>query len=669
MTPGTSSEAEDTLAAEGADAFAPEAAAEAQAPVAPDAEVWRGVQAARLPPSRLPVRPRPRRRGLVARVAVAFVLGLVLVAALAVAGLYAYDQQYVHRVLPGVRIGQTDLSGLDEAGARQRLEAAYASLSSGEIAISVAGATTVVGYGEIGRRADLDQMVYDALMAGRDPSSPLAQAFGELTAARAGLTVEPRVVLDRDALARRIAEIARAAESDPVDADVVVTPSGYATTLAVEGRKVDVGSAVEVIATQLDALDAPSRVGLDLLANPVGPAVTDADAQLVRSRLVAMSAAVRIVLGSDAWTIPDTTVHSWISLQHASDGRLTPVIDEAAVGVAVAALKPLIDRPMIEATMAFQATGDVVKVTPSQEGRTFDAAATTAAVTAAVQARGQGGPGGGSVQAIATVTPPTLTTEAANAAAASVTMISTWTTNFQPAAHNGMGANIWVPTRKINGTVVGPGETFSFWKTVGEVSLATGYALGGAIIDGRTQEGVALGGGICSCSTTLFNAALRAGFKMGARLNHFYYISRYPTGLDATVFKGNGFEQDMTWTNDTDFPVLIRGITGPNLVRFDLYSVPNGRTVTFTDPVITNPRKATTKTIYTSALPPGRKARVEYADDGFDAFVRRTVTDASGAVIHVDNYTSRYARITGIIMVGKADADNVPVPDHIPGGA
>src|SRR4029079_9198577 len=90
---------------------------------------------------------------------------------------------------------------------------------------------------------------------------------------------------------------------------------------------------------------------------------------------------------------------------------------------------------------------------------------------------------------------------------------------------------------------------------------APGFAQGAAVIDGKPEPQGALAGGICSCSTTLFNAALRAGYEMGARRNHYYYIDRYPLGLDATVCKsGSGSTQDMTWTNDTRYPVLIRGI-------------------------------------------------------------------------------------------------------------
>ena len=64
---------------------------------------------------------------------------------------------------------------------------------------------------------------------------------------------------------------------------------------------------------------------------------------------------------------------------------------------------------------------------------------------------------------------------------------------------------------------------------------------------------------MCSSSTTLFNAAMRAGLQMGARSNHKYYIPRYPLGLDATVSKmAGGGGQTMSFTNDMKHPIVIR---------------------------------------------------------------------------------------------------------------
>jgi vancomycin resistance protein YoaR len=184
--------------------------------------------------------------------------------------------------------------------------------------------------------------------------------------------------------------------------------------------------------------------------------------------------------------------------------------------------------------------------------------------------------------------------------------------------------------------------------------VAKGYRLGGAIVDGHTVEGKTIGGGICSTSTTLFNAALRAGFQMGARKNHFYYISRYPVGLDATVFiNDGGGAQDMTWRNDTPYPVLIKATTTFGVVKFTLYSVPNGRRVSLSRPIVTNVRPTTTIFEKTSSLPTGRTTQIEFPATGFDAQVTRTVRDASGKIIHRDTFYSHYARVVGVILVGS----------------
>ena len=192
----------------------------------------------------------------------------------------------------------------------------------------------------------------------------------------------------------------------------------------------------------------------------------------------------------------------------------------------------------------------------------------------------------------------------------------------------------------------------------GPVTREKGYKDGGAIINGKTEPQGALAGGICSCSTTLFNAALRAGYEMGARRNHYYYIDRYPLGLDATVFiSASGSKQTMSFTNDTDYPVLIRGIGyrdgGAGYVKFELYSVPTGRKVTFSKPIVRNVRPATDTVQYTSGLPAGSRKRIEYPVDGKQVTVTRTVRDRDGKVVHTDTYFSNYSRITGITLVGR----------------
>jgi len=165
--------------------------------------------------------------------------------------------------------------------------------------------------------------------------------------------------------------------------------------------------------------------------------------------------------------------------------------------------------------------------------------------------------------------------------------------------------------------------------------------------------GKALAGGICSTSTTLFNTALRAGLRMGDRLNHYYYIPRYPMGLDATVYATDYWAQTMSFTNDTDGPLIIRSYTGRGIVRFDLWGLPLNRVVTFSTPIVSNRRTAGDIIEYTDSLPAGTTKRIEYPHDGFDVVVTRTVRDATtGEVIWTNTYFSSYRAVDGVTLVG-----------------
>ena len=69
--------------------------------------------------------------------------------------------------------------------------------------------------------------------------------------------------------------------------------------------------------------------------------------------------------------------------------------------------------------------------------------------------------------------------------------------------------NIRLACSKMNGIVVRPGETFSFWKLVGKTSRRNGFAEGRVIINGRLVAGV--GGGLCNLANTI-NAIARKLF-------------------------------------------------------------------------------------------------------------------------------------------------------------
>jgi vancomycin resistance protein YoaR len=328
-----------------------------------------------------------------------------------------------------------------------------------------------------------------------------------------------------------------------------------------------------------------------------------------------------------------------------------PTVAAASTTDAIEALRSNVDVPARNAT--FKISGSrVSEVVPGVDGRRLDTEATAARVAAFMNGTGSGS-STPSVALSLAVIEPDVTTAEAEAVAPKMRRVGTWTTNFEVNEKNYFGKNISIPTNYIDGTVVAPGDWFSFWETVGLLTPERGFGPGGAIINGRTEPTGALAGGICSCSTTLFNAALRAGYEMGERRNHYYYISRYPRGLDATVFKSDEFpDQDMTFRNDTEYPLLIRGINGPGSVTFELYSVNPGRKVVLSDPVVKNPEPAEDTVEYTAALPRGQSQRVEYPADGFDSWVTRTVYQGD-EILHQETYHSHYARVDGVVRIGR----------------
>lgn len=235
-------------------------------------------------------------------------------------------------------------------------------------------------------------------------------------------------------------------------------------------------------------------------------------------------------------------------------------------------------------------------------------------------------------------------------------LLGRWKTHFIPSPLNGGGANINVPAKRINDTVVKPGGTFNFIAAVVPITEPP-YHLGGVLHNGQIIEDGVLGGGMCSASTTLFNAAMRAGLTILERHAHQLYISRYPVGLDATILGTPSRGQNVLFVNDTTHNILIRGIPGHSRVIFEIYGVDDGRTVKLSEPRIENRREAQMYMEYTDDLAPGETDHVNDNYDAFESWVKRTVRDANGKVIHEDTWHSSYRLLNGLTMVGRYRGD------------
>jgi vancomycin resistance protein YoaR len=576
------------------------------------------------------------------RFAIGFLFGVLAV----LGGLAGFRQAYADRILPGVVVGGVDVGSLTPAAARARLAEAFGPLENGKISIQSRRGATAIPYARIGRKFDVDAMVSSAMEAGRG-GTPLDEATAGLRLLVQPVTVSPTVSFDRARLAAELAWFSATSKIEPFNASVKYTPAGFVVSPSLFGQRADADPLEPIIEAALLDPTTPADISVTAELVRIAPRIGDEDANHARDAAARIARDVVLTSGAKKWTIKGAKILTWISFAE-MDAGYVPVIDPSRVPAALKkAAKGVAVKPR-EATYLRTRSGKILGVSASGSGRELDVAATAKSIVDVLEARARGVTGTSKVKIATAAVAPKLNTKEAIQVAPLMVRVGAWTTFYQVAPHNGMGANITVPTRRLNGVVVQPGATFDFWNALGEVSFRTGYRLGGAIVGGHSVEGKALAGGICAASTTLFNAAARGGFDIVTRSPHWYYIKRYPVGLDATVSQS----QTMRFRNDTRFPLLIRGFASPGVVRFEIWSVPNGRTVTWSRPAISNVVKGSDSVQQTTTLPKGKTERIEWPVDGMDVSITRTVREANGHVVHVDTFVSHYHRMIGITLVG-----------------
>ncbi len=146
-------------------------------------------------------------------------------------------------------------------------------------------------------------------------------------------------------------------------------------------------------------------------------------------------------------------------------------------------------------------------------------------------------------------------------------MLSTFSTNY--AANNkNRTTNLILAANKINGTVLMPGEVFSYNKVVGARTISAGYKEAPVYVDGRVEDG--LGGGICQITSTLYNAVVYANLEITQRTNHQFIPSYVTASRDATVVYG---AIDFQFKNNRNYPIkLVCSVSG-GIANFRIFGI------------------------------------------------------------------------------------------------
>jgi vancomycin resistance protein YoaR len=215
--------------------------------------------------------------------------------------------------------------------------------------------------------------------------------------------------------------------------------------------------------------------------------------------------------------------------------------------------------------------------------------------------------------------------------------------------------NISLAATRLNGTIIKPGEVFSFNKAVGDISVFNGYRQAMVISGGKTVLGD--GGGVCQVSTTLFRAALNAGLPIVERNPHAYRVSYYESetgpGIDAAIYTPS---VDLKFKNDTPKHLLIQTYVDLETQRltFALYGTTDDRKVSVSKPVIVSEAPAPEPSYQDDPnLPKGEVKQIESAASGANVYFTRSVT--RDGETKTDKFSSNYRPWQAVYMRGTKE--------------
>lgn len=226
-------------------------------------------------------------------------------------------------------------------------------------------------------------------------------------------------------------------------------------------------------------------------------------------------------------------------------------------------------------------------------------------------------------------------------------LISSFTTRYD-ASNVNRSQNLAIATAKINGTVLMPGEEFSFNQVVGKRTIEEGYKDAKIYQDGKVVDGLA--GGICQISSTLYNAVVQANLEIVERRNHSFTTSYVKAGRDATVVYG---VIDFKFKNTRTYPIKIEGTVNSGIAEFNIHGIKEDVEYTVDlAPVVTASIPYATQYIPDPSLMPGQQVLVQAGGSGCKVTTYKE-TKLDGKLVSREIIsTDTYQPMKAIIRVG-----------------
>jgi len=361
-------------------------------------------------------------------------------------------------------------------------------------------------------------------------------------------------------------------------------------------------------------------------------------------RLIGKS--INLLTDSDNITVTDQTLISWLGFDNNFDQEKILSYSQD--------LSNSLQRQPVDAVFKFE-RGQVLEFQPAKNGLTLDVNKLAQEITSTLTNLETSDQTHLSVKLSYQSLPPKIKNSDVNDLGI-VELLGSGTSTFKHSS-NTRNVNIVKGASIVNRILVAPGDTFSFVKSLGPVTIEAGYTKAYIIRQGRTELDV--GGGICQVSTTLFRAMLNSGLDITERKAHAYRVSYYEEdsepGFDATVFIPN---PDLKFVNDTGHYLLIQSLVDMDNRRltYEIYGTSDGRKTT-----INNYRQwgyappPPTVWIDDPTLPVGKVIKDETAVPGLKTSFDWTVTTADGRPLHQKTFTSNFVPWAAVYRRGPTN--------------
>jgi vancomycin resistance protein YoaR len=474
--------------------------------------------------------------------------------------------------LPGTHIAGVDVSWLDGESAAYIL-AQQIGNEPRQLELYSDEQVWLLHETELELEYDLPATINQAWAWGREGS--LWQRLGQIQASLQGRVDHDLAVNYNEVLLKEYVASISAQLNDPA-----ITPSlriignnEVKLEPGKDGLEVDEDLLYETVLKRFSRLSfSPQEIKLSEVRVTLDPDQADAALQLGRN-LLERELTVKAPQ-TDDWVLTDRELISLLSLNELG-------FSAAELESWVADYSQAVNRPPQNAAFQF-VNGRVEEFRPGKDGLEVDQEKLLAEINLSLERLQRESV---TMEAPVNRTVPEITTESVNNLGIREQLGSGDSTYFGSIPNRIY--NIDLTSARLNGTIVKPGETFSFNNTIGDISAATGFKPAYIISGGRTILGD--GGGVCQVSTTLFRAALSAGLPIVERKAHAYRVGYYeqnaPPGIDATVYSPT---VDFKFKNDTPAHILIQAHNDPvtKELVINIYGTDDGRVVEMSQPAV-----------------------------------------------------------------------------------